>query len=361
MKYRMLGRTGLYVSEICFGTMTFGGKGFWTAIGTLDQGAVNGLIKKSLDAGINFFDTANVYSEGESEKLFGQALKDLGVARNDLVVATKVRGRMGPGPNQVGLSRGHIMNAVEDSLRRLGTDHIDLYQVHGADLVTPIDETLRALDDLVRQGKVRYIGCSNMMAWQIMKSLGLSEAKDWARFESVQAYYSLAGRDLEREIVPLVEAEQVGIMVWSPLAGGFLSGKFQREGAGPNDARRVTFDFPPVDKEKAFGILDVVRPIAAAHNVSVARVNLAWILTRSFVTTIIIGAKTPEQAEDNIAAADLVLTQDEIEAIDKASALVPEYPGWMVTRQHAGRLPGSPLAPIAAQTPAPKAVAGGRR
>ncbi len=356
MKYRMLGRTGLYVSEICFGTMTFGGKGFWTAIGTLGQAAVNDLIKQSLDAGINFFDTANVYSEGESETLFGQALKDLGVARNDLVVATKVRGRMGPGPNQVGLSRGHIMNAVEDSLRRLGTDHIDLYQVHGADLVTPIDETLRALDDLVRQGKVRYIGCSNMMAWQIMKALGLSEAHGWARFESVQAYYTLAGRDLEREIVPMVEHENVGIMVWSPLAGGLLSGKFKRGGGGPNDARRVSFDFPPVDKEKAFNILDVVEPIAAAHGVSVARVALAWLLTRQFVTTIIIGAKTAEQAADNIAASDLVLAPDEIEAIDRASTLAPEYPGWMVSRQHAGRLPGSPVAPIAPQAPAPAAA-----
>ncbi len=347
MKYRMLGRTGLYVSEICFGTMTFGGKGFWTAIGTLDQGAVNTLIKKAIDAGINFFDTANVYSEGDSEKLFGQSIKDLGLARNDLVVATKVRGRMGPGPNQVGLSRGHIMNSVEDSLRRMGTDHIDLYQIHGADLVTPIDETLRALEDLVRMGKVRYIGCSNLMAWQIAKAVGLSEALKWARFESVQAYYSLAGRDLEREIVPLVEAEKIGVMVWSPLAGGLLSGKFKRDGGGPNDARRVTFDFPPVDKDRAFTILDVVRPIADAHKVSVARVNLAWILSRSFVTSIIIGAKTVEQAEDNIAAGDLVLTPDEIAAIDKASALIPEYPAWMVERQHAGRLPGAPVAPIA--------------
>ena len=350
MKYRMLGRTGLYVSEICFGTMTFGGKGFWTAIGTLDQGAVNVLIKKAMDAGINFFDTANVYSFGDSEKLFGQAIKDLGLNRSDLIVATKVRGRMAEGPNNVGLSRGHIMNAVEDSLRRMGTDYIDLYQIHGADLLTPIDETLRALEDLVRQGKVRYIGCSNLMAWQIAKAVTLSETNKWARFESVQAFYSLAGRDLEREIVPLVETERVGVMVWSPLAGGFMSGKFKRDGGGPNDARRVTFDFPPVNKERAFGILDVVQPIAAAHNVSVARVNLAWILSRKFVTSIIIGAKTPEQAEDNIAAGDLVLTHDEIEAIDKASALTPEYPAWMVERQHAGRVPGAPVAPIAAQS-----------
>jgi len=342
MKYRLLGRTGMFVSEICFGTMTFGGKGFWTNIGTLDQGAVTELIKTALDSGINFFDTANVYSEGLSEQLFGQALKDLGAARNDLVIATKARGRMGPGPNQVGLSRFHIMTAVEDSLKRLGIDHIDLYQVHGVDPVTPIDETVRALDDLVRSGKVRYIGCSNMMGWQIMKALGLSSAHGWARFESIQAYYSLAGRDLERDIVPLMESENVGLMVWSPLAGGLLSGKFQRQGGGPNDARRAKFDFPPVDKDKAFAILDVVGPIAAAHKVSVARVALAWLLSRKFVTSIIIGAKTVEQAADNIAASELVLAPDEIAAIDKASALAPEYPAWMVARQAEGRLPTDP-------------------
>jgi aryl-alcohol dehydrogenase-like predicted oxidoreductase len=354
MKFRMLGRTGLFVSEICFGTMTFGGKGFWTAIGTLDQAAVTGLIKKALESGINFFDTANVYSEGLSEQLFGQALKDLGAPRADLVLATKVRGRMGPGPNQVGLSRFHIMSSVEDSLRRMGTDYVDLYQIHGFDPVTPLDETLRALDDLVRMGKVRYIGCSNLMAWQIMKSLGLSAANGWARFESVQAYYSMAGRDLEREIVPLMEAEQVGLMVWSPLAGGLLSGKFQRTGGGPNDARRATFDFPPVDKEKAFAILDVVRPIADAHQVSVARVALAWLLSKKHVTSIIIGAKTVEQAEDNIAASELVLAADEIAAIDAVSALKPEYPGWMVARQAEGRVPGAapPAIPLTPQAQA---------
>ena len=345
MKYRLLGRTGMFVSEICFGTMTFGGKGFWTNIGTLDQKAVTELVKLALDAGINFFDTANVYSEGLSEQMTGQALKDLGVARNDLVIATKARGRMGPGPNQVGLSRFHIMSAVDDSLKRLGMDHIDLYQIHGVDPVTPIDETLRALDDLVRSGKVRYIGCSNLMAWQVMKALGLSEQHGWARFESIQAYYSLAGRDLERELAPLMEAETVGLMVWSPLAGGLLSGKFQRTGGGPNDARRAKFDFPPVDKEKAFTVLDAVAPIAQAHGVSVARVALNWLLTRKFVTSVIIGAKTVEQASDNIAAAELVLTADEIAAIDKASALAPEYPAWMVARQAENRQPGTTMSP----------------
>jgi len=249
MKYRMLGRTGLFVSEICLGTMTFGGQGgFWPLIGQVDRRAAADLLRASIDKGVNFFDTADVYSEGEAERILGGAIKDLGIARKDVVVATKVRARMGPGPNAVGLSRGHIMNAVKESLERLGTDHIDLYQIHGADLATPLDETLRALEDLVRSGQVRYVGCSNLMAWQIMKALGLSAAQGWARFETVQAYYSIASRDIEREIVPLMAAEQLGLMVWSPLAGGLLSGKFRRDAAGPNDARRTSFDFPPVER-----------------------------------------------------------------------------------------------------------------
>jgi aryl-alcohol dehydrogenase-like predicted oxidoreductase len=340
MKYRMLGRTGLFVSEICLGTMTFGGRGgFWPVIGQLDQAAVSALLRASTDSGVNFFDTADVYSEGDAERLLGQGLKDLGIPRKDVVVATKVRGRMGPGPNSVGLSRGHIMNAVKESLERLGTDYIDLYQIHGADLVTPLEETLRALDDLVRGGQVRYIGCSNLMAWQIMKALGLSAAERWARFETVQAYYAIASRDIEREIVPLMAAEQLGLMVWSPLAGGLLSGKFSRDAAKPNDARRSSFDFPPVDREHAFTIVDAIRPIAARHEVSVARVALSWLLHQKSVMSVIIGAKTPEQLSDNIAASDLQLTEADLAALDKASALAPEYPRWMVDRQSTGRVP----------------------
>lgn len=255
MKYNMLGRTGVFVSEICLGTMTFGGRGeIWQKIGRLDQAAARDLVRTAIDAGVNFFDTADVYSEGEAERILGQAFKDLGIARRDMIIATKVRGRMGPGPNAVGLTRGHILDAVDDSLGRLGTDHIDLYQIHGADPVTPIDETLRALDDLVRSGRVRYIGCSNLMGWQIMKALGVSEYEGWTRFETIQAYYSIAGRELEREIIPLAAAERLGLMVWSPLAGGLLSGKFRRDAAGPNDARRNSFDFPPVDREHAFNV-----------------------------------------------------------------------------------------------------------
>jgi aryl-alcohol dehydrogenase-like predicted oxidoreductase len=345
VKYKSLGRTGLFVSEICLGTMTFGGRGeLWPIIGQVDQAAANKLLRLSIDAGINFVDTADVYSEGESETILGRAIKDVGIARHDLIVATKVRGRTGAGPNAVGLSRGHIMDAVKASLARLGTDYIDLYQIHGADAVTPLDETLRALDDLVRAGHVRYIGCSNLMAWQIMKALGISAASGWSRFETVQAYYSIAGRDLEREIVPLADEERLGLMVWSPLAGGLLSGKFRRDSAGPNDARRVRFDFPPVEREHAYDVVDAVRPIAERHGVSVARVALAWLLHQASVMSVIIGAKTEEQLADNIAAADLVLSADDLAVLEKATALAPEYPRWMLDRHSAGRVPASHVA-----------------
>jgi aryl-alcohol dehydrogenase-like predicted oxidoreductase len=340
MRYRQLGRTGLYVSEICLGTMTFGGQGgIWEAIGGLGQGDVDALMAKALAEGINFFDTANVYSLGVSEQLLGQSLKNLGVKRSDVVIATKVFGDMGAGPNNRGASRGHIMDQVKASLDRLQTDHIDLYQIHGNDTVTPVEETLRALDDLVSEGLVRYVGCSNWAAWKIMKALGASDHRGWARFESLQAYYSIAGRDLEREIVPMMQDQNVGLMVWSPLAGGLLSGKFGPGSNGPEGARRANFDFPPVNRERAWPCVDEMRNIAQAHDTSVARVALAWILAKPFVTTVIIGAKSMEQLEDNIAAADLVLTPEEIAALDKVSALPSEYPGWMFERQGAARAP----------------------
>jgi aryl-alcohol dehydrogenase-like predicted oxidoreductase len=348
MRYRQLGRTGLYVSEICLGAMTFGGQGgIWEAIGGLDQAAVDGLMARALESGINFFDTADVYSQGVSEQLLGQSLKNLGVKRSDVVIATKVFGDMGRGPNDRGASRGHIMDGVKASLDRLGTDHIDLYQIHGNDPVTPIEETLRALDDLVSEGLVRYIGCSNWAAWKIMKSLGVSDHRGWARFETVQAYYSIAGRDLEREIVPMMQDQNVGLMVWSPLAGGLLSGKFGPGSNGPEGARRTGFDFPPVERDRAWACVDEMRNIAQAHDTSVARVALAWILAKPFVTTVIIGAKRMDQLEDNIAAADLTLTPDEITALDKVSALPSEYPGWMFERQGAARAP-KPFKPAAA-------------
>ncbi len=339
MKYKQLGRTGLLVSELCFGAMTFAGKGFWEVIGQQPQEAVNNLVARALDAGVNFFDTANVYSEGESEKMLGQAL---GKRRREVVVATKVRGRMGPGPNQVGLSRGHIMQAVEDSLTRLGTDYIDLYQIHGFDPLTPLEETMRALDDLVRSGKVRYLGCSNLAAWQLMKSLWISDKYNLHRFETLQAYYTIAGRDLERELVPLLQDQQIGLLVWSPLAGGLLSGKFHRDGEGPAGARRATFDFPPVDKERAFDVVDVMRAIAAGREVSVAQIALSWLLHQPVVTSVIIGAKNEEQLADNLAAPQVELSADELARLNEASALPPEYPGWMISRQAENRYPAPP-------------------
>ena len=342
MRYRPLGRTGQFVSEICLGTMTFsGGAGFWQAIGQLDQAQSTALVGRALEKGVNFIDTANVYSEGRSEMQLGQALRDLGVQREDVIVATKVRGRMGPGLNAVGLSRGHILDQVAASLKRLGLEHMDLYQIHSFDPVTPIEETLRALDNCVQRGLVRTIGCSNMAAWQIMKALAISDKHGLARFETVQAYYSIAGRELEREILPLVEDQGLGVMVWSPLAGGFLSGKYTREKRGGNDSRRTTFDFPPVDKERAYDIIDAMEKVAKARETSVARVALAWLLQRKGVMSVIIGAKSVEQLDDNLAAADLALTAEEIAALDAASALKPEYPGWMLARTAEGRVPGA--------------------
>jgi len=345
MRYNPLGRTGLLVSELCLGTMTFGGAEgtMWSNIGNLQLDDAKALVKGALDAGINFLDTANVYSGGASEEITGAALKALGVPRSDYVLATKVMGPMGQGPNDRGLSRYHIMDQVKASLKRLGTDHIDLYQIHGWDPATPMEETLGALDDLVRQGHVRYIGVSNWAAWQIMKALGHSAAKGLARFESVQAYYTIAGRDLERDIVPMLKSEGVGLMVWSPLAGGFLSGKYQRDGSfvdGSNTAgRRSNFDFPPVDKDKGFDVIDAMRPIAQERGVSVARIAIAWLLHQKVVTSVIIGAKRPDQLDDNIAATDITLTDAELATLDAASALAPEYPGWMLARQGEYRTP----------------------
>jgi aryl-alcohol dehydrogenase-like predicted oxidoreductase len=339
MEYKTLGNTGLLVSNLCLGTMTFGGSGgVWKAIGSVDQTGADGLIKASIEAGINFFDTADVYSDGGSEKTLGQSLRNLNIARKDVVLATKVYGRVGPGRNDVGASRGHIMDAVEASLRRLQTDHIDLYQIHGNDAVTPIEETLRALDTLVARGKVRYVGCSNWQAWKLAKALGISEFKSLARFETLQAYYSIAGRDLERELVPLLEAEKTGLLVWSPLAGGLLSGKFSRDNQKPEGSRRSEFDFPIVDKERTWKILDAMAPIAKAHGCSPARIALAWLLTKPVVTSVIIGAKRLDQLQDNLAAVDLHLTGDEIKQLDECSALPPEYPGWMLAFQGANRL-----------------------
>ncbi len=333
MRYNLLGKTGLYVSELCLGTMTFGNKGFWEVMGGLQTDAVNGLVKHAFDAGINFFDTANVYSLGDSEVLLGQAIKSLGLPRDEIVVATKATGIMNERPNGRGQSRVHLMNELDASLQRLQLDHVDLYQLHGVDPLTPLEETLRTLNDMVRSGKVRHIGLCNMAAWQIMKGLAISERHGWNRFDSVQAYYTIAGRDLERDVIPLVQDQQLGLMVWSPLAGGLLSGKFSAHDKGPAGTRRAQLDFPVVNKERAFAIVDVMRPIALEHGVSVAQVALAWLLSRRAVSSVIIGAKNIDQLQDNIASTKLTLTPANLDVLDDASKLPPEYPGWMMAMQ----------------------------
>ena len=338
MKYKTLGNTGLLVSQLCLGTMTFSdGSGVYKHIGAVDQAGADEQVKASVDAGINFFDTADVYSAGASETTLGQSFQNLGIPRTDVVLATKVYCRMGQGRNDVGASRGHIMDAVDASLTRLQTDHIDLYQVHANDLLTPVEETMRALDDLVRQGKVRYVGVSNWPAWRVATAHGVSARLELAKFETLQAYYSIVGRDLERELVPLMEAEKTGLLVWSPLAGGLLSGKYDRNNRSPEGSRRTGFDFPIVDKERAWDVIDVLRPIAEAHGCSPARIALAWLLAKPVVTSVLVGAKRLEQLEDNIAAVDLVLSEEDIGKLDAVSELPPEYPGWMLATQGADR------------------------
>ncbi len=342
MKHKPLGRTGLFVSELCLGTMTFGGSdGIWAKIGQLQQGDAEAIVGSAIDAGINFIDTADVYAGGRSEEITGQALKNLKVPREHVVVATKVFGETGPAANTRGATRSHIVAALKASLQRLQLDHVDLYQIHGFDPATPIEETVRALDTMVQHGHVRYVGVSNWAAWQIVKALGISERLGLARFESLQAYYTIAGRDLERELVPMLQSEGLGLMCWSPLAGGLLSGKFSRDGAakGASESgnRRDAFDFPPVDRERAYDCIDAMRTVADARGVSVARIALAWLLHQPAVTSVIVGARKAEQLADNIGAADISLTADELATLDAVSALPGEYPGWMLERQGGAR------------------------
>jgi aryl-alcohol dehydrogenase-like predicted oxidoreductase len=343
MQYKTLGNTGLLVSRICLGTMTFSnGADFWKHIGTVDQAGADAMIKASVEAGVNFIDTANVYAFGQAESTLGQSLKNLSIARKDLVIATKFSAREGQGPNNVGASRLHIMNAVDASLRRLQTDYIDVYQLHGTDLVTPIEETLRALDTLVIQGKVRYIGVSNMHAWRIMQALGVSESKNLARFDTLQAYYSIASRELEREIVPLLENQKMGLLVFSPPAGGLLSGKFSRERQNPENSRRSVSEFPLVDKGRTWKILEAVTPIARERSVSAATICLAWLLAKPVVTSVIIGAKRMDQLRENLAAAEFVLSADEMKKLDEVSSIPQEYLDWVVSFASQNRLEVAP-------------------
>jgi aryl-alcohol dehydrogenase-like predicted oxidoreductase len=340
MKYNLLGNTGVLVSELCLGTMTFGGKGYWQAIGQLPQDEVDVIVKTSIDSGINFIDTANGYSEGLSEMYLGQSLKNLGIHRQHVVIATKLRIRMGVGANQVGLSRLHIADAVNDSLQRLDLSHIDLLYIHGVDPITPLEETMRGLEDVVRSGKVRYLGISNHPAWMVVKANAIADKMGWTKFVASQNFYSIASRELEREIIPMALSEGISIMPWSPLAGGFLSGKYNRNTEKAGDSRRDSFDFPPINKEKAYDIIDKMIEVGKKYNnASAARVALAWTLRKAGVTSVIIGAKKQEQLLDNIAATQLELSEEDIKQLDAISAIKPEYPSWMLERQSQGRWP----------------------
>lgn len=337
MRYKKFGNTGLTVSELCLGAMNFGTRKVYHAVGELQLDAAQAIIKAAVDGGINLIDTANIYGHGTSEQIVGQAIKNLGIQRDQVVIATKVHGAMGDGKNQRGLSRYHIMDQIKASLERLQTDHIDLYLAHGWDASTPIEETLRALDDCVRYGMVRYIGVSNWAAWQIMKALGISERMQLARFESVQAHYTVAARDLEREISPMVASERLGLMVWGPLAGGFLTGKYSREDMNTGQGRRAKLDFPPVNRDRAYKLIDSMRPMAESRGASIAQIALAWLLHQPAVTSVILGATRPDQIEDNIGACDVRLTKDELGTLAQLSTLPSEYPGWMLERLHESR------------------------
>ena len=368
MRYKKLGRTGLVVSQACLGTMTFGGDGFWRAIGAQPQAEATAMVKAAVDTGVNFFDTANVYSNGQSEIMLGQAVRDLALPRDEIVIATKVFGRMmvsldpaageasdadkagvarrNSARNVSGLSRKHIFDSVDASLLRMGCDYIDLYQVHGTDPLTPMEETVDALDAVVRAGKVRYLGLCNMPAWLIMKAIAIAERRNMHRFESCQMYYTIAGRDIERDVVPLINDQQLALLPWSPLAGGFLSGKYTRASTGPAGSRRAAFDFPPINKERAYDVIDVMNQLAGARNVvasstalpcSVAHIALAWLFHQPHVTSVILGARSVEQLTSNLAATHIELSAEELQQLDQVSALPSEYPGWMLERQGGDR------------------------
>lgn len=342
MKYNLLGDTGLLVSELCFGTMTFGGEGMWEAIGQQEQEEADALIQKSVNSGINFIDTANIYSFGQSETILGNSIKNLELNRDELVIATKLRGKMGEQPNNQGLSRYHIFNSVEKSLKRLQMDHIDLLYVHGVDTVTSIREIMRGLNDIVESGKVRYIGVCNWPAWMVMKALGIARQEGWHEFKAMQYFYSLSSRDVEDSLIPLSQSEQLGFMPWSPLAGGFLSGKYTRDNEKAGDgSRRDEFDFPPIDKDQAYDIVDVMEDIAENHNVSVAEIALAWVRLQTGVTSTIIGAKNMDQLTSNIHSVELDLSEDELMELDEVSSTTKRYPYWMVDRQGSNRIPNA--------------------
>lgn len=338
MKYNFIGNTGLLVSELCFGTMTFGGQngGIWESIGKLQQKEVNDMMQAVVDSGINFIDTANVYSFGQSEQLLGQSLIDLGIPRDEIIIATKVLGRMNDKPNSTGLSRYHVFHSVEASLKRLQLDYIDILYVHGVDPATSLEEIVRTLNDIVASGKVRYIAICNWPAWMVAKAQAIAKYHGYHQFIGLQYYYSAVSRDIEHELVPMAQDHDLAIFPWSPLSGGFLTGKFTREGAD-SDSRRANFDFPPIDKEKAYDLVDVMKEIAAAHEASVAQIALAWVRLQPGITSTIIGAKTQDQLKSNIDSTEIQLSSDDLAKIDSISPLPKQYPGWMVERQSSYR------------------------
>lgn len=340
MQYNLLGDTGLLVSELCMGTMTFGGEGMWEHVGRQDQEEADVLIQTAVDAGVNFIDTANVYSFGQSEQILGNSIQNLQLDRDKLVIATKVRGPMGEEPNNIGLSRYHVFNSVDQSLERLQLDHLDILYVHGVDKLMSVREIMRTLNDVVESGKVRYLGVSNWPAWMVIKAQGIARNEGWHEFKAMQYYYSLSGRDVEDALIPLAESEQLGFMPWSPLAGGFLTGKYSRDKEESGEgARRDGFDFPPIDKEKAYDIVDVLREIGDEHNASIAETALAWVRHQTGVTSTIIGAKTMDQLESNLGSVDIELTDEDLQKLDEVSATPDRYPFWMVDFQGAERVP----------------------
>ncbi|MBC7599264.1 MAG: aldo/keto reductase, partial [Polaromonas sp.] len=322
-----LGRSGLKVSALTLGTMTFGGKGRFSFVGNTDQAGATRMVDIALDAGVNMLDTSNVYSTGTSEEIVGEAIKG---KRDRVLLATKARFPMGPGPNDVGLSRHHLISACNASLKRLGVDHIDLYHVHEWDGLTPVDETMSALDALVTAGKVRYIGVSNFTGWQLMKALGVADRAGSARFVSQQIHYTLEAREAEYELVPISLDQGLGIMVWSPLAGGLLSGQYRRGQAGPEDGRDfAAWQEPPIrDEARLYDIVDVLVTIGDEHNVSAAEVALAWLLRRPAVASVVIGANTEEQLQSNLKAVDLQLTDNDMDRLNAVSKLPLLYPYW---------------------------------
>jgi len=341
MDYNLLGDTGVFVSELSFGTMSFGGEGMWKSVGEQQQEEADELLKMAIESGVNFIDTANVYSFGQSETILGNSIDNLNLNLDELFISTKVRGAMGDGPNEQGLSRYHIFNSVEDSLNRLNIDQIDLLYVHGVDKVMPIEEIMKNLNDLADAGYARYIGVSNWPAWMVAKANEIARHRGWHRFKAMQYYYSLSGRDAEEALIPFAEAENLAFIPWSPLAGGFLTGKFtpENETSGEN-ARRDEFDFPPIDKQKGYEIVDVLGDVADTHDVSIAETALAWVRHQNGVCSTLIGAKNKDQLKSNLNSVNIELTAEDLERLDAVSALPSRYPFWMADFQNQNRFPG---------------------